>query len=167
MVSLRRDNVAGNAIQGLILGASDNLILLQNVYDFNLDGLMVLRSEDITEVVRSKTDEFHQSLLEAEGVLSEARFEYRIDLTNWQTAISDLRSSYPLMILECELIEEPEFALGEVLEIGRDVVAVRTFDGAAEWSADALELRCEELTSCQVNTNYINFYERYFKRRAL
>lgn len=164
LVFLRRDDFDENAVQGFILGTTDNLILLQYVYDFNLDGLMLLRTEDVTEIGRSKTEQFQQSLLETEGVLSDVRFEYPIDLTNWQTAISDLRSSYPLMILECELMEEPEFAIGEVLKIEGDVVAIRTFTGEANWSPDAILLPCKDLTSCKVNTNYANFYQRYFER---
>ncbi len=164
LISLRRDEVDGNAIQGFILGATGSLMLLQYVYDFSLDGLMVLRTQDITEITRSKTDKFQQSLLESEGMLSDQRFEYPFDLTNWQTAISDLRSSFSLMILECELIEEPEFAIGEVLSVDGDAVAVRTFTGVATWSQDAVVVPFEDLTSCQVNNNYINFYQRHFGR---
>jgi hypothetical protein len=166
LISLQRDKVDPNRIQGFILGASENLVLLQYVYDFHLDGLMVLRTEDISEIVRSRTDLFQQSLLESEGVVSGIPFDYKIDLTNWRTAISDLRSNFTLLILECELVENPKFSIGEVLEVGGDEVVIRTFTGAANWLEEPIGLLYEDITSCQVNTNYSNFYQRYFERNA-
>jgi hypothetical protein len=63
LVSIRRADVDSNAIQAFILGASERLVLLQYVYDFKLDGLLVVRREDISDVQRTATDKFQQSLL--------------------------------------------------------------------------------------------------------
>jgi hypothetical protein len=166
LISVRREKVDPFCMQGFILGASEELVLLQYVYDFNLDGLMVLRAEDISEIVRSKTDEFQQSLLESEGVMARIPFDTKIDLTNWHTAISDLLSRFRLLIVECELMEEPEFSIGEILEVRGDKVVMRTFTGAANWVEVPVDLLYEEITCCQANTNYTNFYQRYFDRNA-
>ena len=145
LVSVHRDGVDPNNIQGFILGCSEKLVLLQYVYDFRLDGLMVLRTEDISEMKRTKTDEFQQSLLVAEGALSHIPFDYSIDLTSWRRAISGLRSDFSLLIMECELTKEPAFALGEILEVGDEEVVMRTFSGTANWDEDTSLCRAKTL----------------------
>lgn len=167
LVALRRADVDENKIQGFVLAVSPSLVLIQYVYDFNLDGLMVLRTEDISAVERSKTEEFQQSLLEAEGLFARVPFGYAVDLTDWRSAISGLSSGYPLLILECELLKDPDFAIGRVLNVGVDTVTLRYFTGAATWIEEPVKLRYEDITSCQANTNYTNVYQRYFERNAL
>ena len=167
LVSLKRDSVDDQKIQGFVLGTSEKLVLLQYVFDFYLDGLMVLRTEDISEIVRTKTDSFQQSLMEHEDLLAGIPFENHIDLTSWRTAIVGLQKRSPLFILECELLESPSFSLGKVVRVDGRAVAVQTFDGCGKWAADPLVLQCDEITSCQVNTNYARAYERYFERSAL
>ncbi len=63
LVSIRRDAIDSNSIQGFVLAASDELLLIQYVYDFNLDGLMVLRLSDVTEIKSGATDKFQKQLL--------------------------------------------------------------------------------------------------------
>jgi hypothetical protein len=167
LVALRRADVDENKIQGFVLAVSAELVLIQYVYDFNLDGLMVLRTEDISEVERSKTEEFQQSLLEAEGLLPRVPFGYAFDLTDWRSAIAGLSNDYPLLILESELLEDPDFAIGRVLEVGADEVTLRYFTGAASWLEAPVRLRYQDITCCQANTNYTNVYQRYFERNAL
>lgn len=166
LVSIRRAAVDENKIQGFVLGSSDRLVLLQYVYDFHLDGLMVLRTDDISEVTRSKTDAFQQQLLADEGLLSRVPFDYPVDLGSWSSAIAGLSRSHPLLILECELMEEPDFVVGRILDVGVDDVTLRYFTGAANWLEEPVKLRYDDITACQANTNYVNAYQRYFERNA-
>ena len=156
----------GNKIQGFVLGTSNNLVLLQYVYDFNLDGLMVLRTTDISELTRSSTDEFQERLLVEEGLISRVPFDYHVDVSSWRSAIAGLSEKYKFMILESELLKKPDFAIGRVLEIGSKAVRLKYFTGAANWLEEPTTLRYDDITSCQVNTNYLNVYERYFERIA-
>jgi hypothetical protein len=85
LVSIRRDDINANSIQGFILGFSDELVLIQYVYDFRLDGLMVLRAADITEVTCNATDELQKKLLIAEGLFQQVPFESSFDLRDWKS----------------------------------------------------------------------------------
>jgi hypothetical protein len=166
LVSLRRAAVDKHRIQGFVLGASDQLVLLQYVYDFNLDGLMVLRTSDISELRQSKTDEFQERLLAKEGLITRIPFDYSVDLSSWRGAIAALSKKHQFLILECELLEKPDFAIGRVVKIGAGEVRLKYFTGAANWLEEPIRLKYEDITCCQVNTNYVNVYERHFERIA-
>lgn len=58
LVTIIRDNLNTANLHGFILAYSPDFLLIQYVYDFRIDGLMVLRRKDISEIKTSKTDEF-------------------------------------------------------------------------------------------------------------
>lgn len=167
LVSITRASIDPNSIQGFVVGLSENLVALEYVYDFQVDGLLVLRRSDITEVRRSKTDEFQQSLLEQEGIVGGAQTpEQPLPLESWQTAITYLSALFPIMILERELGPEPTFSIGRALKTTAAQVEFRPFSGTAKWYTKTERLKYVHLTSLQVNTRYANFYQRHFERHA-
>jgi hypothetical protein len=166
LVSVRRSAIDDSSIQGFVLASSEELVVLQYVYDFNLDGLMVLRIADITEVRCSATDKFQKSLLEQEGLIQRVPFGSDFDLDNWRSVISKLSKEYALMILECEAGEESDFVIGRILRTTTTGAQVRYFSGAANWARKPVEVKFKDITSCQVGTNYVNVYQRHFERHA-
>ncbi|ATQ73732.1 hypothetical protein CR152_03805 [Massilia violaceinigra] len=166
LVSVDRSGIDDQAIQGFVLGSSDDLLLLQYVYDFNLDGLMVFRIADITGVECSGTCKFQRELLAHEGLVEQVPFDLRLDLRNWKTLITQLSAMYPLMILECETLDDPDFVIGSVDEIRSMEVAMQWFSGTGRWDDELATLTFGDITSCQVETNYTKFYQRYFERTA-
>jgi hypothetical protein len=164
---VHRSRIDANSIQGFVLASSDDLVVLQYVYDFNLDGLMVIRTADITEVRCTATDKFQKRLLEQEGLIKRVPFGIDLKLNNWRSVISELSEKYALMILECEAGEEKEFVIGRVLDTTTIAVQVRYFSGAAAWSRTAVKLNFIDITSCRVGTKYIDVYERYFAGKGV
>ena len=167
LVSIHRSEIDENSIQGLILASSEDLVVFQYVYDFNLDGLMVLRVADITEVRHSATDKFQKGLLEQDGLMQRVPFGADFDLRNWKSVITQLSKEYPLMILECEALEEADFAIGRVLKTTQTGVQFLFFSGAANWAEKPEILKFKDITCCQVGTNYVNVYQRHFEREVL
>ena len=164
LVSIRRERIDDNQIQAFILAASRKLVALQYVADFQLDGLMVLRVADISEMRRTRTDEFQQGLLAEEGVLKKVPFGKQFDLDNWGSVLRQFAAKYPLMILECEAQEEKLFAIGRVAEAGVRDVSFECFSGTGKWSEEPASYRYSDLASCQVDNAYINAYRRHFER---
>ncbi len=166
LVSIRRGGIDDHSIQGFILAASDQLVLLQYLYDFNLDGLRMLRSADITEVGCSLTDRFQRKLLVQEGLLQQVPFETAIDVRNWKTAIAQLLRAYSFFIVECERGDDPDFCIGRIGRAADDAVEITFFSGSGEWSKQPERIRYEDMTCCQVDTNYIKVYQHYFERNG-
>lgn len=166
LVALRRVEVDDKKIQGFVLGSSEQLVLLQYVYDFNLDGLMILRTSDISEVECSRTEVFQQQRLADEGLLSKVPFGYALNLDSWRTAIRGLLGAHSIFILECECLADPDFAIGRILEVGEEQVSLKYFTGAGNWEEDPVQFNYSDITSCQAGTNYANVYQRYFERVA-
>ena len=166
LVSIRRSDIDDYGIQGYILGVSRQLVALQYVYDFNLDGLLLLSRSDITEVRRTKTDEFQQSLLVADGIERLVPFDAQFDLSNWRSVLQQLAPACPVLIFESERAQRPLFEIGRLVEVTSSQVDVHGFSGTARWAKETTLIPYSELTCVQANTHYINEYKRYFAQRA-
>jgi hypothetical protein len=167
LVTVRRDDIDDRGIQGYILAVSEQLVALQYVADLRLDGLMILRTADITDVDCTATDRFQKTLLMRDGVEQAVAFEMTFDLGDWRSAIARLAREHPLMILECETPGQSDFSIGRVHTISETTVDFEYFSGAANWSEHLTEITLDEITSCQVDNSYLNAYRRHFERLAL
>ena len=167
LVTVRRDDIDDNGIQGYVLAVSDQLVALQYVYDFRLDGLMILRTDDLTAIDCSETSRFQNDLLVREGLVQAVPFDKPFDLASWPAVIGQLSREFPLLIVECEALHEPEFAIGRVHGVSDEVVDLEYFNGAGQWENELVAIEFADISSCQVDTNYLNIYRRHFERIAL
>ncbi|MCU7809659.1 MAG: hypothetical protein KZQ77_00275, partial [Candidatus Thiodiazotropha sp. (ex Notomyrtea botanica)] len=165
LVSIRRKKIDSNKIQGFVLDESDKLILLAYIYDFNADGLMVLRKKDISEMKASKTDKFQTQLLQDEGVSEKIDFDAKYNLGSWRKFFVSAKIKHRYFIVEQELLKEPDFAIGTIESIEKSNLTFRYFTGIARWLDDLEKIEYLNITSCQIGNNYLNVYERYFQRQ--
>lgn len=164
LVSIRRDSIDEHSIQGFVLAVTDELLLIQYVYDFHLDGLMVLRTQDVSNIKCDATNKFQKDLLISEQLLQRVPFEKSFDLSSWRSILSHLAKQYKLVIVEDELAQEPEFIIGRLHSVSNSLVSVKYFSGTGDWDETPTELPTNRITSCQVDTNYLNVYQRHFER---
>jgi hypothetical protein len=125
---------------------------------------MVLRVADITEVRCTATDKFQKDLLSQEGLAQKVPFAFTLDLSGWGAVISQLAKEHALMILECEDRKRKKFVIGRVLKTTPREVHIHHFSGTANWAQQPTRLKFSDITSCQVDTNYLNVYQRHFER---
>ena len=166
LVSVHRQGIDDRGIQGFVVGVSDDLLALEYVYDFQIDGLLVLRISEITDIKRTATDEFQEKLLKQEQIRPGSQRPAPLDLSAWPGLVKQLAQHYPIMILERELGPSPEFVIGKPTKLSQAQVEFLTFSGTGKWSDTPRRLRYSQITSLQVNNRYSNFYQKYFSRGA-
>ncbi|WP_252179882.1 hypothetical protein [Endozoicomonas sp. 4G] len=164
LVSIKREELDPNKIQGFVLRESEQLILISYVYDFKLDGLMVLRKGDITLLEVSETDKFQTQLLKDEGVFEKVNFDVDYNLSSWKEFIESAMETHKYFIIEEEELESPGFTIGTIESLDNESVSMRYFTGVGRWLEELEVLNFEDITSLQIGSNYLNVYERYFDR---
>lgn len=167
LVSIRRQEIDGRRIQAFLLDYSDELILVQYVYDFNLDGLMVLRRSDISEIESSKTDILQTQILKDEGLYLKVDFNFKCDVSCWRGVLSTLNSLNRFIIAEDETSDCPMFYLGEIRDIREDSVSILCFSGAANWDDEVSVIYYKDISCVQSGSNYAKVYERCFERNSI
>jgi hypothetical protein len=163
-VSIRRKRIDAHAIEAYVLGVSNQLVALQYEYDFHLDGLMILRITDITEVSSNATGRFRQGLMQAEGMLGAIPFGAPLNLKSWETIIEQFSAFSELLIVESEKPKSEDFILGQFLGISQQTAFFRFLTGTGRWLDEPASIRLKNITCCQVETNYANFYQKHLDR---
>jgi hypothetical protein len=164
LINIERDVFHGNGIQGFLLAKSKELVLINYVYDFNLDGLMILRKQDISELRVGKTDVFQTQLLKNEGVFDMVNFNVEYNINCWRMFFKNAVKKHKYFILEEEALEEPRFSIGKIIKLNKDDLVMSTFTGIGRWEDETITIKHSDLTSCQIGNNYLNVYERYFSQ---
>ena len=167
LVNFRRAELDSNKIQGIPVAFSDKLILLRYIFDFHIDGLLLIQRSDITQWCCNETDRFQRQLLESENRLKKAYFKLKFNYSviNFESFLKRLPAR-KIAIVENESVEQQEFYIGRVLNTDQSVVKLHEFSGAGNWFEEPTEIATNQITSCQVDSNYIKFYERFFDRRS-
>ena len=163
LVSIWRAKVDSHSQQAFLLAYSEELLLVQYVYDFHLDGYLLLRRRDISELKLGKTNPFQKKLLEKEGVFEKVDFDFRLPIASFESFLSSL-PSHEIVIVEGEATDPKEFLIGTVSHVSDEVVGVNHFTGVARITKPPEEIKIDQITCCQIRTNYIGFYQRYFER---
>jgi hypothetical protein len=163
LVCIRRAFIEESSMQGFLLAFSDRLLLFQYVYDFRLDGYLIVRRSDVTELSCRDTDRFQRELLEAEGVIERIDFEFSAPIQSFDSFLSS-RPANEIVIVEDEVSDPQEFLIGTVSHVANDAVHINHFTGTASRSDPPEQLDTNRITSCRTSTSYIWFYERYFER---
>jgi len=162
LISIRREKIDDARIQGFVLGFSEDLILIHYVSDFRLDGLMILRVNDISEIGSDKTDQLQTEILKANGICSQVNFDREYNFSDWHSIFSTLASEFPLITIEDEG-EYPILMIGKLRSVGKESVKIHEFTGAARWLDDISEMYFEDISSFQASNHYANVYQQYFK----
>ncbi|MBO6620289.1 MAG: hypothetical protein JJ892_13235 [Balneola sp.] len=166
ILSIRRDNIDSHRIQGFLLDYSDEIILLQYISDFRMDGLMILKRSDITEIESDKTDSFQTQILKDDGIFDKIQFNTVYKVDNLHCFFLSLKkiNEKELVILENETSDPPIFCLGRVEMIGRKSISIKSFSGRAKWKEESEIFDFNDINSVQIQSSYIKGYQRYFDR---
>ncbi|MBL8264627.1 MAG: hypothetical protein JNM58_19605 [Xanthomonadaceae bacterium] len=166
LVSVRRQDIDDYGVQGFLVGLSEALLALEHVYDFQVDGILVLRRSDITEVKCTATDAFQESLMKREGIVPGSQAPSPLALETWRALIEQLAGSHPFLALEQELGPEPQLSIGRVVSVEAQHVEFQCFSGTGKWQSKPDRIKYAHLTSAQANTRYLRFYQRHLLPEA-
>ena len=165
LVSIRRKRVDSRFIQAFPIAVSQRLVLLQYVYDFHIDGFMLLRLRDISDWKIGDTNIFQRRLLQEEGLFDQVQFNFSAPIESFPDFLRSL-SPTELVIVESERTDPAEMHIGTVASADSRTVAINYITGIARREDEPRQMAVRDITSCQIRTNYLNFYQRHFDRLA-
>ncbi len=126
-----------------------------------------MRLSDVTEIKGGLTAKLQKQLLIDENLYQKIDFDTNYNLKSWKALLTQFKKEFKFTILENEESDKQKFLIGEIRSLLSKAVTIKYFDGAGRWDKEPKKMNYSGITSCQVNSNYINMYCRYFKRTAL
>jgi hypothetical protein len=162
---ITREIIDINAIDCIPLILGQDLLLVQYLFDFQLDGYMIIRIKDITFIRSDDIERFSEFILKKEGILSQIKEPPISNLESWGVVFEELKVLGKNIIIECEDIEDGDFYLGEIIKVKNNSVLLLCFDAVGEWDQEAIEILFKDITSVSFNKRYIITISKYVKTK--
>lgn len=162
-IKIRRSKIDAEDLNVIPLAIGQNLVLLQDLYDFDLDGYVIIRIKDITSVIITKSQQFSQFILKEEGILNQIRKPLINSVDNWENVLTELYNLGKNIIIECENMENSKFFIGKITVIDKKSLFLLYFNGAGEWDEEPTEILLKDITSISFDSRYINVISKYLE----
>jgi hypothetical protein len=160
ILTVERKRIDPHRLYGVVVGQSDDLMLLHREYDLQFDGYSVIRRKDVTRSFSSDSNNYCAGLMKKEGRWEQVpRRIKELPLDSWTNLLS--RFVGKVVILENERTDE--FLIGPVEEITKSGVAVRYFDGCGKWM-DNRRMAFSKITHMKFGDRYSTTHEKYLKK---
>ena len=146
---------------GFIVDKSDDFILLQETDDFRILGYQIIPIKTIKHVRYNENDKTYERILREEGLLSEVKSKYSIDLTDWNTLCNDIKQTGLTIISECEHPKYDYFCIGELISVNKKSISIRYFDAAGKLDKENTKHSFNKITKISFDDHYANIFSKY------
>lgn len=162
-IVITRDKIDTAPLYGIPLMLEENILLIQYLYDYQLDGYMILRIKDITSVRSDERERFSEYILQQEGLYDKIQKPMLTTLRSWRAIFEELKESEKNILLEFEDIEEGEIFIGRIIEVNRDSLEMLCFDAMGRWDNDTTVIAYKDITTVKLDDRYTTVLSKYIQ----
>ncbi|MDX1906521.1 MAG: hypothetical protein SF053_05745 [Bacteroidia bacterium] len=166
LVEVYRDDIAeGHAYTGYIVDASPSLVLVHLLDDeiFVMNGYLILRTDDITEVtpvspLLEKIADYHQLRpVVPQGII----------LSSVAAALESVDKQYPIFLVATEYLEDPgEMHIGKLDQVSATEASINEVNAMPAWHG-IFTYSLDEITCIGIDTHYLRALEGVMRRENL
>lgn len=162
-VKIERFYIECNAIHCFPILLGKKLLFVRCENDFELDGYMILRLKDITNIRSDESERFLKLILREEGIIPHENNQVVTKIDDWEDLFKELKELGKYYIVECERLDDGDFYLGEIIKVNKQSIVFQHFDGVGEWEEKPTKIAYKDITSVSVDKRYINIISKYVK----
>ncbi|MFT5819963.1 MAG: hypothetical protein ACI8ZM_001188 [Crocinitomix sp.] len=149
---------------GVILSQNSKFILMMVFADLYYDGYVVFRKSDVSEIRRSKNEQFIHKILLKEGVLTAAIDSYTgIRLNTMEKMFKELKKRQVPVIVEQLYRSKDLFQIGPIHSTTKKMVRIDHFNSHGIYDLKPAVSKYKDITYFRVDDNYSILYHKYSK----
>ena len=160
---IKREKIDDKNLYGFPIKYNDKFILIENEYDFQIDGYKIIRTKDITEIRYKRVDKHSNYILEKEGLRSNSIPSIVSDIKNFKKIFSQIKKSNKNIIIEGESLKEKSFFIGKVIDPKENYVDFLYFSAIGEWDESPTKIKYKNITCITYNDRYTEITSKYLK----
>lgn len=156
-VQIERSAFSEEYTNGYVLGLSQELVAIEQFFDFQPFGIKILALSDITGVRDGKYERFLERVLVDRGFAS--RTCSWLELHNWKRVLMSLEGRGKLLAFETDRGDGVE--VGLISEIANDSLWILPCTAVAQWCAEEIKIDLADVTAVEVDTPYLETLKFY------
>lgn len=160
--SFERNKIDDLTLYGIPLMMSNNLLVINELYDFEFDGIKVIKIDDITAVYHGESESFLDEVLKNEQILLPNYYNVSLNINNLKDLMIQFLDKF--LILECENNDNQTFFIGKITEIRELSLKFLNFNGLAIWDEVPIIIKYSSITCVTIKSRYLNIMSKYVKK---
>jgi|GEM_PF-1486219 hypothetical protein len=150
--------------EGIIFNQNDNFIYMCDLSDFNYDGFVIIRKEDISHIKRSENEKFFNRILKGEKIIRDIkrRKEYLdFDLDDMKHMFGQLKKMEIATIVECLYASEESFQIGPIVKCKENKMKIDYFNSRGEFELEPVSIKYKDITFFRIDSPYASLFFKY------
>lgn len=161
LVIVRRNVHGMEEIEGFILGASKDWLLVREVSGCAPDGFYLVRRNTVSSLISTVYCDFRRHILEKERLLEKALRHPGVDFGDVSRIFSSLHRLGLFITVGMENRTGWRTLHSVVDEVLPDMVSLRGFDGAGRWERRRYGCLLAKVTAVKFGSRYLKMYQKY------
>ena len=166
-VSISSKVMDDDEISAIPLKISDDLLCIMYIFDFVCDGYKVLRIKDITELKRDEVDEFHDYIINKQGIIRDVDRLDNLNVDSWNTVFDYLCDNEIMLDISLEAKEiGKNFFVGKVEKVNDNNIMLREVDAFGEYKKKSKRIYYDDITMISFGNRYSEMLDKYGEKYA-
>lgn len=159
-ISIERNEIDDNAITAIPISESEKLLLIEYIYDFNMDGFKVILIDTITSVVRSEVEIFHDKIFKEEGIKSEFDNISDLPIHNWYVLFGAVMHTEKVIDISLGKTEDA-FYVGRIIHVNDTFIEFQEISPTGEWDKDTVLIYYDDIIMASFQNRYSQILAKY------
>lgn len=157
-----RGDIEEYAISGYPIMFNADVVVINYIYDFILDGYKVIRTKDITEYdYASDRCKFINSLYMQENIVPQ-KPKWIEQFETFEELICQLSKNEIICSVECELSDEM-FYIGKICDVNENCIKMICFDPLCKLYDEHVSICMDDITTISFENRYATVMGKYVK----
>ena len=162
LITVQRETINDYQLYGFPLFVTENILIMTQISDFHDDGVIVLNTDDISDVYADGSESLREQICKKECLDNKSNPFPNCNCM--YDILSMIGASKKFVIIECENNDDLSFSIGRIIDVSSEEVKMEIFDADGIWEEDAVNIPIKEITSIQIDDNYSKTYYKYMNK---
>lgn len=152
---------------GIIFAQNDDFVVMNDMFDFNFDGFVVVKKSDVSEIKRTENEVFFDKIIESEGlknIIEDKYTELNFPLGNFPEMFEFLRIKGKPIIIQNLYDGKDTFQIGPINKIEKKKVFIDYFNSRGEYDMKPVSSKFKDITYFRIESPYANMFFKYARR---
>jgi len=161
-ISIEREEIDDESLSTIPIAVSDQLLIVEYLYDFNFDGFKVLCMNDISKIKRGKVEEFHDKILISEGLIVKEELMSDIKTNTWFDFFESMLDKRKMIDISLERVNKGRtFFVGKIVSVKKEYLEILEVDIVGNWYKDVTQIFYENITLVSFANRYCEILNKY------
>lgn len=165
IITIEREKVSQNKLYGFILKESKHLLMIRQVVDLRLDGILVINKKEISDYYSSLSNQYQTEILKQCGIYQHIDFNIDYDIRYWKNFFESSHKDFSYIEIDDDSFGVNLFYIGKIVKIKKKSIILHEFSGAGRWHKIPSKIYYDNISTCGIGMYYTQCYVDYFNEK--